>query len=101
MHSKNKKPTKKLLVLKWTKFHVKLRNFKCYGLILVSYKKTCSRVFVKKFEVIVVLMEIPENQEIPLFSIEGVFKESSQGEKFWYLTKAYFDNLMMNIGTVD
>ena len=30
---KNKKLIKKLLVLKWTKFHVKLRNFQYYGLI--------------------------------------------------------------------
>ena len=27
LHSKNKKPIKKLLVLKWIKLHVKLRNF--------------------------------------------------------------------------
>ena len=39
LHSKNKKPIKKLLVLKWRKFHAKLRNFQYYGLILVSYKK--------------------------------------------------------------
>ena len=34
-----KKPIKKLLVLKWTKFHVKLRNFEYYGLIQVPYLK--------------------------------------------------------------
>ena len=45
MHSKNKKPVKKLLVLKWTKFLVKLRNFYYYGLILVSYKKKCIAAF--------------------------------------------------------
>ena len=39
LYSKNKKLIKKLLVLKWTKFHVKLRNFYCYGLIQVSYIK--------------------------------------------------------------
>ena len=39
MHPKNKKPIKKLLVLKWTKFHVHLGNFYYYGLILVSYKE--------------------------------------------------------------
>ena len=40
-HSKNKKPIKKLLVLKWTKFHVscKLGNFEYYCLMLVSYKQ--------------------------------------------------------------
>ena len=39
MHSKNKKPIKKLLVLKWTKFHLNLRNFEYYGVVLLSYKK--------------------------------------------------------------
>ena len=39
MHSKNKKPIKKLLVLKWT--NLILSNFLYYGLILVSYIKRC------------------------------------------------------------
>ena len=47
MHSKNKKPIKKLLVLNWKKFHVQLRNFQYYGLIQVSYKKTCTQAIVK------------------------------------------------------
>ena len=36
---KKQETIKKLLIIKWTKFHVELRKFLYYGLILVSYKK--------------------------------------------------------------
>ena len=39
LHSKNKKLIKKLVILKWTKFNVKIRNFSSYGPIQVSYIK--------------------------------------------------------------
>ena len=45
LHSENKKPIKKLPVLKKTKFHVKLRNFYFHGLIQVSYKKNVYLLF--------------------------------------------------------
>ena len=40
LRTKNKKTIKELLVLKWTKFHVKLRNFSTMTLSKFLMKKT-------------------------------------------------------------
>ena len=50
-HSKNKIPIKKLQILKWTEFRVKLRNFLYYGLILVSYQKVCQDSLKSKLQI--------------------------------------------------
>ena len=70
LHSKNKKPMKKLSVLKLTKFHVKVRNLLHHCLVLVSYKNVYSELLTRFF--LYISMSIKKLKNTIQYSVQSI-----------------------------